>query len=257
MQRKQRIAVAGATGRVGSHVVEVLRERGHDVAPIARSLGVDVITGEGLDDAVRGADAIIDASTQPTPDEAAATAFFETATANIQTAAVRAGVERIVVVSIIGCDRFSGGYQHAKLRHEQAMLAGPVPVRVLRASQFHEFVGELVNWGRRGDHVEVFEARTQLVAARSVAEALVDLALADWEADGTAETITEIAGPREENLAAMARLLLARQGEDLRVDAVVNPADPDAALYDSEVMLPGPHATLAGPTYAAWLDEAA
>ena len=103
----------------------------------------------------------------------------------------------------------------------------------------------------------MFEARTQLVAARSVAEALVDLALADWAADGTAETITEIAGPREENLAAMARLLLARRGEDLRVDAVVNPADPDAALYDSEVMLPGPQATLAGPTYAAWLDEAA
>jgi uncharacterized protein YbjT (DUF2867 family) len=256
MSTRQRIAVAGATGRVGRHVVDVLRERGHEPVPIARAVGVDVITAEGLDEAVRGADAIVDASTQPTPDEAAATAFFETATANLQAAAQRAGVRRIVVVSIIGCDRFRSGYPRAKARHEEAMLAGPVPVRVLRAAQFHEFVGELAGWGRRGDHVEVFRARTQLVAARSVAEALVDLAVADRDADGAGETIAEIAGPREENLAAMARLLLARRGESLRVDEVVDESDPDAALYDSEVMLPGPGATLAGPTFAAWLDAA-
>jgi len=145
-----KIAVAGATGRVGRHIVEVLEERGHEPVPISRSNGVDLITAAGLADALAGTDAVIDAATGPSPEQQAATEFFTTAARNIQTAAAAAGARRVVTVSIIGCERFVAGYSAAKCAHEQAALAGPVPAVILRAAQFHEFVEELVNWGRQG-----------------------------------------------------------------------------------------------------------
>ena len=120
MQKPMRIAVVGATGRVGHHVADVLTERGHDVVPIARSLGVDVITREGLAEALAGADAIVDTATWPTPDEAEATRFFTTAARNLHDAGQAAGAGRLVVISIIGTDKFGGGYGKAKLAHEEA-----------------------------------------------------------------------------------------------------------------------------------------
>ena len=146
----KKIAVAGATGRVGRHVVDILEAEGHEVAAMSRSRGVDVITGDGLAEALAGAEAIVDAATGPSPEEQAATEFFTTAARNLQEAGQRAGVERIVVVSIIGADRFAGGYGAAKVAHEQATLSGPIPARVLRAAQFHEFVAQLMEWGARG-----------------------------------------------------------------------------------------------------------
>lgn len=135
-----RIAVAGATGRVGRHVVDVLEAAGYPTVAMSRATGVDVVTGEGLDEALGGVYAIIDAATGPSADEQPATEFFEAAARNLQRAGARAGVERIVVVSIIGTDRSTGGYTAAKVAHERATLAGPVPARILRAAQFHEFV---------------------------------------------------------------------------------------------------------------------
>jgi nucleoside-diphosphate-sugar epimerase len=96
--RSQRIAVTGATGRVGSHLVEILAARGHDVVPIARSRGVDVVSGEGLDDALAGAETIIDAATGPSPNEEEATAFFRASARNLQRSGAAAGAKRIIVV---------------------------------------------------------------------------------------------------------------------------------------------------------------
>jgi uncharacterized protein YbjT (DUF2867 family) len=242
-----KIAVAGATGRVGRHVVDVLRERGHDVVPIARSHGVDVITGEGLADALAGVETVVDAASFPAPDQAAATEFFGTATENLQREGERAGVERLVVVSIIGADRVDSGYIASKIPHERAALAGPIPARILRAAQFHEFVPQFVEWCRQGDVAYVPEMRTQLVAARAVAEALADLTGAG---DGP---ILEIAGPREESLVAVAELLSARRGDPPRVEGVHDPADPEQAAYTSGALLPGPDAILAGPPFEEWL----
>src|SRR5918998_5214854 len=168
MQTK--IAVAGATGRVGHHVVDILEARGHEVVAMARSTGVDLITGAGLADALEGVEVIVDAATGPSPDEREATEFFTTAARNLQEAAVAAGVQRMVVVSIVGIDRFDAGYNAAKLAQERAALLGPIPARILRATQFHEFVGQIVEWGRQGDVSYVPKMRTQLVAARAVAE---------------------------------------------------------------------------------------
>src|SRR5437764_6423095 len=251
MQAGRKIAVAGATGRVGRHVVDVLEAGGHEVVAMSRSTGVDVVSGEGLTEALAGVECVIDAATGPSPDQEAATRFFTTAAWNLQEVGERSGVKRIVVVSIIGTDRFTAGYGAAKLAHEQATLSGPVPGRVLRAAQFHEFVAQLVEWGRQGDVSFVPKMRTQLFAARTVAEALADLATGPG---GPATPIPEIAGPREESLVEMATLLATRRGDPVRIEGVSDPADPDRDLYESGALLPGPNAVLAGPTFAAWLD---
>jgi hypothetical protein len=124
---------------------------------------------------------VVDVATGPSPAEKAATESFTTAARNLQEFGERAGVQRIVVVSIIGIDRFKGGYQAAKLEHERLSLAGAIPARILRATQFHEFVAELIEWGRKGAVSYVPKMRTQLVSARTVAEALAELATeANW-----------------------------------------------------------------------------
>jgi uncharacterized protein YbjT (DUF2867 family) len=169
----------------------------------------------------------------------------------LQEAGQQAGVHRIVVVSIIGTDHLKGGYGVAKVAHEKAMLSGPIPARVLRAAQFHEFVEQLVQWGTQGDVSYVPKMRTQLVAARTVADARADLAVDPESAPGPT---VEVAGPREESLVEMAKLLLARRGDSLWVETVSDPVDADA--NESGVLLPGPHARLGGPTFEEWLESA-
>jgi uncharacterized protein YbjT (DUF2867 family) len=254
MEERTRFAVAGATGRVGRHLVDVLEAAGHEVVPIARSRGVDVISGEGLAAALEGVTCVIDAATGPSAEQDAATEFFTTAARNLQETGASAGVERIVTVSIIGCDRFSGGYGAAKLAHEGTTLAGPIESRILRAAQFHEFVAQLVDWGRRDDVSYVPRMRTQLVAARAVAGALAKLASNGASSSGSsADLIPEIAGPHEERLAEMARLLVAHRGDSVAIEEVSDAGDPDAHVFESGGLLPNPHATLAGPSFTEWL----
>ena len=251
MQVRSKIAVAGATGRVGRHVVELLEAGGHEVVAMSRSRGVDVVTGEGLADALGGVGTVIDVATGPSSEQEAATKFFTSSARNLQEAGARAGVARMVVVSIIGIDRFSSGYNAAKLAHEQAMIAGPIPVQVLRAAQFHEFVGQLVEWGTQGEVSYLPKMRTQLVAARTVAEALADLATGP--APETSGATSEIAGPREENLVDVARLLVAHRVDPVRIEAVSDPSNAELTLLETGALLPGPDATLAGPTFEEWL----
>jgi uncharacterized protein YbjT (DUF2867 family) len=256
MQKRRKIAVAGATGRVGRPLVEILEAAGHDVVPMSRSSGVNVVTGEGLSEALAGVDCVVDAATWPSSEQEAATEFFTAAARNLHEVGGRAGVQRIVVVSIIGTDRFNTGYIAAKVPHERAMQSGPIPVRILRAAQFHEFVPQFLEWGRQGDVIYVPQMRTQPVAARTVAEALADLANGSMPAPETsAATIPEIAGPREENLVDVAKLLAARRGDPVRIEGVSDPDDPEQALYASGALLPGPDAVLAGPTFEQWLDS--
>jgi len=251
MQARRKIAVAGATGRVGRHVVDVLKAGGHDVVAMSRSSGVDVVTGDGLVEALAGAECIIDVTNGPSPDQEAATEFFTAAARNLHEAGERAGVQRIVVVSIIGCDRFTAGYYVAKVAHEQAMQSGPIPVRILRAAQFHEFVAQLVERGRQGEVSYVPKMRTQLVAARTVAQGLVDLATGPESTPASGSSgapILEIAGPQEENLVDAAKLLMARRGDPVRIEGVTWDE-----RYEAGAALPGPDATLAGPTFEEWL----
>lgn len=253
MPQFQKLAVTGATGRAGHHAVELLRARGHEVVEISRARGVDVVTGEGLAAALAGVDAVIDSATGSSPDQEQATAFFVASARNLQAAAAEAGVRRIVMVSIIGCDRFTAGYNVAKRAHELALEEGPVPVRILRAAQFHEFLPVMLEWTTRNGTSHVPAFRTQPVAARAVAEELVALATGPEEANGA---IPEIAGPRAERLAELAQLLYARRGTGTRVEEVSDLTDPDSARYADGAALPGPQAKLAGPTFAEWLETA-
>lgn len=254
MDGRTKLAVAGATGRVGRHLVSKLKADGHEVIAISRSRGVDLITGDGLLDALAGVECVIDVATGPSPEQDAATEFFTTAARNLHRAGEAAGVERMVVVSIIGCDRFTAGYNAAKLAHERAATQGPIPVRILRAAQFHEFVGQLLDWGSQGDVSYVPRMRTQLIAARRVAEALAELAVAsDAEAALEDGRIPELAGPRVERLVEMAQLVAAARGGPARVEEVSDPDDPDRELFETDGLLPGPEATLAGPTFEEWL----
>jgi uncharacterized protein YbjT (DUF2867 family) len=250
----RKLAVAGATGRVGHHVVELLKSKGVEVVEISRSKGVDVISGERLAEALSGAEVIVDAATGPSPEQKAATEFFTASAKNLQELGHQAGVQRIVTVSIIGTDRYTAGYGAAKIAHEEFTLAGPVPAHIVRAAQFHEFVPLLVDWGRQGDVSYVPVMRTQVVAARTVAEAVAERALAP-EDEFDASGISEIAGPREERLVELARLYVAHTGESLRVEERSDPDDPDRAINEDGGLLPGPNARLGGPTFEEWLES--
>jgi uncharacterized protein YbjT (DUF2867 family) len=256
MNAQQKIAVTGATGRLGTHLVELLESSGHEVVSISRSNGVDVITGEGLEAALAGVDTVVDTATGDSPDKDAAMEFFTKSARNLQDAGAQGGVRRIVVVSIIGCDRFTGGtfggYYVAKVAQERAHLDGAIPAQILRAAQFHEFVGQLLDWSTRGDVAYVPEMRTQLVAARTVAKALAGLATRSDAAEPGAP-IPEIAGPQVERLVDAARLVSTRRGSPEQVEEISDPDDPDRDLLAGEGLLPGPHAKLAGPTFAEWL----
>jgi uncharacterized protein YbjT (DUF2867 family) len=246
-----RIAVTGATGRLGQPLVEILEAGGHEVVGIARSKGVDVISGDGLAEALGGVDVIVDAATGPSPDRQEATDFFTTSARNLQEAGEAAGVKRAVLVSIIGIDRFSTGYNAAKQAQEKAWLSGPIPTRIVRAAQFHEFVPQLVDWGRQGDVAYLPTMNTQVVAARTVAEVLAELATLPDSAPATGPTL-EVAGPRAERLAELARTLVEHRGESLRIEETTEFFE-ESDLYDSDAPLPGPGAKLAGPTFEEWL----
>ncbi len=263
MPASMRIAVAGATGRVGSRVVEQLEASGHDVVPMSRPTGVDVLTGEGLAEALAGVECVIDAASGSARGRQrrapkAASEFFTASARNLHEIGQKAGVQRMVEVSVLGVDHFTAGQGAAKYAHEKAMLAGSIPVRVLRAAQFHEMVPQLIEWGTQGDVAYVRQMRIQSVASRAVAYALVCLATDPaWAASPTRSEppLPEIAGPREENLVDMAKLFVARRGTSLRIHGVTDPSDPDDKIWEDGSLLPNPHATLAGPTFEAWLDS--
>ncbi|GLY68670.1 SDR family oxidoreductase [Amycolatopsis taiwanensis] len=245
-----KFAVAGATGRLGRHVVDVLTERGHQVVPMSRATGVDIITGDGLAEALTGADVIIDVASWHASDQEAATEFFRTSARNLHEAGQRAGVAQITMASIIGVDNATAGFVAAKKVHEELVLSGPLPARILRAAQFHEFVTQLLDW-RQGDVAYIPALPTQLVACRTVAEELVDLAT-DPGGPTPGTPIPEIAGPRRETMAQAAQLLGARRG--IKVVGVDGSGMPDADIAANGGFLPSPHAKLAGPTFQEWLD---
>ena len=200
-----RIAVAGATGRVGRHIVDVLHGGGHDVVAISRSNGVDVITGDGLAAALEGVEVVIDVTTGPSPEQGPATEFFTTATRNLEEAGVKAGVRRLVRGVHHRHRQAAAGYGAAKLAQERAALAGPIPARILRAAQFHEFVEMLMGWAGRATW-----STCPRCAPRSSRPGpwprRCGLALSQ-EPEG--ERPAEIAGPREEYLPDLAQLLAA------------------------------------------------
>ena len=247
-----RIAVAGATGRVGRHVVDVLHEGGHDVVAISRANGVDVITGEGLAAALEGVEVVIDTSTGPSAGAGAGHGVLphgdqEPGGGRRQGGRAQAGA---------GVDH-RRRQEHRRLRRGQARAGagragradpGADPARgpVRRVRRGADGLGAA---GRRG--LPAQDAHPDRRGPDRGGGARRHGPVPD-EPEGAQPA--EIAGPREEYLPDLAQLVAAKRGEQVKIEAVSNPADPDDALNSNGGLLPGPHATLAGPTFAEWLE---
>ena len=246
-----RIAVFGATGMVGRHVVEVLAERGHEPVAASRSSGVDLVEGVGLDGALEGAAAAVDVTSVATIRRAPSRTFFEATARNLQAAAVRHGVAHLVVLSIVGIERLRAlGYYDAKCTQERHHLDGVVDATVLRATQFHEFPGQVLARSTVGPVALVPDLRVQTVAARSVASLLADAATGPPHRG----RVPDVAGPGPPaSLPALAAATIARTGARTKVLAIPLLGPPRRASRDGS-LLPAPDATLVGPTFESWLD---
>lgn len=197
-----KVAVAGGTGLTGRYVVDVLTRAGHEAVPLARARGVDLLTGAGLEPALDGVEATIDVSNVTTMKKQIAVEFFDKAGRNLLAAAARAGVRHHVTLSIVGIDRVRTGYYEGKLHQEAVVRGGGVPWSVLRATQFHEFAGQMLA-RLPGPVAFVPTMMTQPIAVREVAEALVALT-----AGAPRGMAGELAGPRVESLVEMARRVI-------------------------------------------------
>lgn len=244
-----RAVVLGGTGTAGRFAVEALRERGHDVVAVSRSSGVDARTGAGLDDALTGAEVVVDAINTPSLRGSVAHDFFTTSARHLQLAAAGQGVQHLVVLSILGIDRVRGyPYYQAKLAQERAATAGAVPVTVLRAAQFHEFPGQLLDRTRVGPFAVVPHMRSQPVAARTVGAHLA--ALAEDRPGG----VVELAGPEVHDVVDLARRLVAVRPERLHVLGVTVPGSASRDMRGG-ALLAGRSTRLDGPTFDGWLRD--
>jgi uncharacterized protein YbjT (DUF2867 family) len=245
-----RISVIGGTGLVGSATVEALRREGHEAVVAARSTGVDVMTGTGLDDALAGCDAVIDVTNVSPESAEQSREFFGTTTEHLLAAEQRAGVGHHVVLSIVGIERVPGNAHYAgKRRQEEVATAGPIPVSILRATQFHDFAAMVVGWMTDDGVATVPPLLVQPVAVSDVADVLVELATTTPPPGGT----RELAGPETQDLVDMARRTLAARGESVRLTAGWRGMF--GVEMAGEVLLPGPDAQLAPTTFEDWLTQ--
>ena len=244
------IAVAGGTGVLGRHVVDVARVRGHEVVTLARSSGVDLATGTGLHGALDGVGAVIDVTSIQAQSAKASREFFGAVTRNLLEAQKAAGVEHHVALSIVGVDRAPYGYYAGKALQERLVTEAEVPWTLLRATQFHEFAGQVVERLRRGPVVITPRMRCQPVAAREVAERLIRLVEA-----GPSGRVPDLGGPREEQMVDMVRAYQAATGGKGWILPVAFPGPLGRALRDG-TLVPGPGSDHGAQTYADWLRSA-
>jgi uncharacterized protein YbjT (DUF2867 family) len=212
-----KITVIGASGLIGTKVVDLLTAEGHEVVAASRSSGVDVLTGDGLADALAGANALVDLLNSPSFDDDPVMEFFTRSTTNLVAAGKAAGVGHYVALSIVGVDGLPGsGYMRAKVVQEHIITESGVPYTILRATQFAEFADAITDSMTVGDEVRVPDALIQPVAADQVAAEVARAAAAE-----PLNTIVNIGGPDKISFERMARDVLARRGEDKTV--VVDP----------------------------------
>ena len=212
-----KISVFGATGLIGSKVVDLLEGDGHDVVAASRASGADVLTGEGLTDALAGADVLIDVTNSPSFDDGPVMDFFTRSSANLVAAATESGVGHYIALSIVGVDGLpKSGYMRAKVVQEQTIAESGVPYTIVRATQFQEFAEGIVASLDAGDEVRVPDALIQPIAAADVAAEVAGAAVAR-----PADSVVNIGGPEKISFADLARRVLAKQGSDKPV--VVDP----------------------------------
>jgi uncharacterized protein YbjT (DUF2867 family) len=245
-----KIVVIGGTGLIGSKLVEKLRQAGHDALAASPDSGVDTLTGEGLADALEGAEVVVDVSNAPAWDAAAVLDFFQTSTRNLLAAEATLGVSHHVALSVVGADRLAdSGYMRAKVAQEQAIKGGTVPHTIVRATQFFEFLGRIADSNTDGQTVRVPPVLVQPEAADDVAAALA-VAAVGAPVNGT----VELAGPERFRLDELTRRVLSANGDARRVT-------PDSraryfgATLDDRSLTPVDDARIAPTRFEDWLSQ--
>jgi uncharacterized protein YbjT (DUF2867 family) len=242
-----KIVVIGGTGLIGSRLVAKLREAGHETVSAALESGIDTYTGKGLEQALEGAQVVVDVSNAPVLDDTAVD-FFHTSSRNILTVETAAGVSHHVVLSIVGIDRLpDSGYYRGKLAQEEAVQAASVPYTILRATQFFEFLECIADASTEGDTVRLPPVLVQPEAADDVVAALADVAVSE-----PVNGIVELAGPEPFRLDELAGRVLSAKNDQRQVTS-----DADARYFGTELdyrsLIPGDNPRIASTRFEDWL----
>jgi uncharacterized protein YbjT (DUF2867 family) len=243
-----KIVVIGGTGLIGSKVVEHLTEHGHEAIAASPNSGVNSITGEGLAEALVGADVVVDVSNSPSFADADVLEFFTTSTTNLLAAERQAGVGHHVALSIVGAERLpNSGYLRAKVAQEKLIQESALPYSIVRATQFYEFAGRIADEATVDGIARLSTGLMQPIAAADVSVAVARVAAGD-PIDGT----LEIGGPERMGQDEFVRIDLAAKSDPRTVIG-----DPDAHYFGTKLtgteLVPGPGAQLSTTTFAEWL----
>ena len=220
-----KIVVIGGTGLIGSKLVALLRQRGQEVLAASPNSGVSTLTGEGLPEALAGAQVVVDLANSPSFEDAAVMKFFQTSGRNLLAAEARAGVRHHVALSIVGTDRSDNGYFRAKVAQEKLIEASGIPYTIIRSTQFLEFLGAIAASSADGNIVRLSPGLFQPIAADDVAAAVADVALA-----APRSGIVEIAGPERAPFNEIIARYLKAVGDPREVVS-----DPEARYFGGRV----------------------
>jgi uncharacterized protein YbjT (DUF2867 family) len=245
-----KIVVIGGTGLIGSKLVDKLREDGHDALAASPDTGVDTLTGEGLAEALEGAQVVVDVANAPNWSDDEVLEFFQTTSRNVLAAETTAGVRHHVALSVVGADRLGeSGYMRAKVAQEDAIKAGGVPYTILRATQFFEFIGRIADSSMDGETIHLAPVLVQPEAADDVAAALADIAVTE-PVNGT----VELAGPEQFRLDDLAQRVLRANNDSRQVTADVH-ARYFGAELDDHSLTPGSSPRIAPTHFEDWLSQ--
>lgn len=246
-----KLLVVGGTGRIGSKVVDRLRAAGHAVVVAAPSTGIDVLTGEGLDAAMRDTEVVVDLANSPSFEDTAVLSFFETAGRTLLAAANRAGVSHHVALSVVGTDKLAAsGYFRGKIAQERLIRESGLGYTIIHSTQFFEFLPGILQSAAGSGSLRLPTALVQPIAAEDVADAVVRVALRP-----PVNGVVEIAGPERASMAAWAQRYLEATG-----DARTVVGDPQAAYFGAQLqddtLVPGGPAWTGAVGFAQWLRQA-
>jgi uncharacterized protein YbjT (DUF2867 family) len=241
-----KIAVIGGTGLIGSQVVKILNASGHEALPHSPSSGVDLLSGQGLQEALKGADVVVNLTNSPTFDDASPS-FFQTSMNNLLAAASAAGVGHAVILSIVGADQVPGlAYYRAKVLQEDILKAGPVPYSIVRATQFFEFIPAVLSLTADERTVRLPATLVQPIASADIAQAVADVSVGR-----PLMRTRNVAGPEVFALDELGKITLAARG-DHRTVITDNSAGMFAAA-SGDALIAKDGAVIAKTTYGVWL----